>query len=150
MAPESAQEPPVAATPASEPTEEEKPPTAAEAAPATEPTATQPTEAETAAASTALGPNGRQPKRQRKAAPEAQEKKLSAIDAAARILGETGQPMTCPEMIGAMAARGYWTSPGGKTPHATLCSAVLREIKVKGEQSRFVKAAPGRFARRGA
>ncbi len=51
-------------------------------------------------------------------------------------------------MIGAMAIKGYWTSPGGQTPDATLCSAFLREIKAKVEQSRFVKAAPGRFAAR--
>jgi hypothetical protein len=27
-----------------------------------------------------------------------------------------------------------------------VCSAILREVTVKGEQSRFVKTAPGRFA----
>ncbi len=42
--------------------------------------------------------------------------KLSAIDAAAKVLGEAGRPMTCQEMIDAMAAKGYWHSPGGKTP----------------------------------
>ena len=30
-------------------------------------------------------------------------KKVSAIDAAARVLGEAKEPMTCPEMIKAMA-----------------------------------------------
>jgi hypothetical protein len=87
-------------------------------------------------------------KRQRKPKTEAEPKvkKPSALDAAAKVLGEAGTAMTCKEMIGAMAAKGYWTSPGGKTPDATLCSAILREINVKGEQSRFVKAAPGRFA----
>src|SRR5207248_11722487 len=39
--------------------------------------------------------------------------KLSALDAAAKVLGETGQAMTCKELIAAMAAKGYWTSPGG-------------------------------------
>jgi hypothetical protein len=73
-------------------------------------------------------------------------KKLSALDAAAKVLGETGQAMTCPEMIGAMAAKGYWTSPGGKTPQATLYSAVAREITTKGAHSRFVKADRGKFA----
>ena len=73
---------------------------------------------------------------------------MSAIDAAAKVLAETGTPMTCKELIGAMAAKGYWTSPGGKTPDATLNAAILREISVKGEQSRFVKPAPGRFALR--
>jgi hypothetical protein len=90
------------------------------------------------------------PKRQRKAkAPaEPKEKKLSAIDAAAKVLAEIGTPMSCKELIAGMAAKGYWTSPGGKTPDATLAAASLREIAVKGEQSRFVKPAPGRFALR--
>jgi hypothetical protein len=90
------------------------------------------------------------PKRPRKptAPAEPKEKKLSALDAAAKVLAETGTPMTCKELIVAMAAKGYWTSPGGATPHATLNAAILREIAVKGEQSRFVKPAPGRFALR--
>jgi hypothetical protein len=88
------------------------------------------------------------PKRQRKAPAESKEKKLSALDAAAKVLAEEGRPMTTKEMIGAMAIKGYWTSPGGKTPDATLYSAILREITTKGEQSRFVKSGPGHFARR--
>jgi hypothetical protein len=73
---------------------------------------------------------------------------VSAIDAAATVLGETGQAMTTQEMIEAMAAKGYWSSPGGKTPAATLYSSILRELDLKGEQARFVKAAPGRFSLR--
>src|SRR5262249_20901770 len=49
--------------------------------------------------------------------------KLSALDAAARVLGESRQAMSCPELIAAMAARGYWTSPAGRTPSATLHAA---------------------------
>ncbi len=79
-------------------------------------------------------------------ATEPVEKKASALDAAARVLSEKGVAMTCQELIGAMAAKGYWTSPGGKTPHATLYSAMLRELATKGDASRFRKAAPGRFA----
>ena len=56
----------------------------------------------------------------------AQPKKLSALDAAARVLGESGQAMNCQEMIEAMAAKGYWSSPGGKTPGATLYTAVTK------------------------
>jgi hypothetical protein len=74
------------------------------------------------------------------------EKKLSALDAAARVLAEAGQPMTCQEMIDAMAAKGYWSSPGGKTPAATLYSAILRELS-KGTESRFVKTERGKFTR---
>ncbi len=73
-------------------------------------------------------------------------KKLSALDAAARVLGEDGRPMTCKEMVGAMAARGYWSSPGGKTPDATLYAAILREIAAKGKDARFYKADRGQFA----
>ena len=51
-------------------------------------------------------------------------KKLSALDAAARVLEETGQAMRCTELIAAMAAKGYWTSPGGKTPEATLYTVI--------------------------
>jgi len=75
----------------------------------------------------------------------AKDKPLSALAAAARVLSENGQPMTCPELIQTMAAKGYWTSPAGKTPEATLYAAMQREIVVKKERSRFKKTAPGRF-----
>jgi hypothetical protein len=75
-----------------------------------------------------------------------EEKKLSALDAAARVLGETKRALSCSELIAAMATQGYWTSPGGKTPQATLSSAIQREIVMKKNQSRFKKTAPGRYA----
>ncbi len=83
-----------------------------------------------------------------KATPDgaAKAKKLSALDAAARVLGESGQAMTCKELIEAMAAKGYWTSPAGKTPHATLYAAILREITTKAKESRFTKTERGKFA----
>ena len=49
-----------------------------------------------------------------------------------------------------MSAKGYWTSPGGQTPHATLYAAILREINVKGSEARFQKTDRGRFALLGA
>jgi hypothetical protein len=73
--------------------------------------------------------------------------KLSALDAAAKVLAERGEPMGAAELIEEMAVRRYWTSPGGKTPAATLYSAILREIKLKGKDSRFKKTGPGKFAR---
>ena len=85
-------------------------------------------------------------------APAVQERtksgKLSALDAAAKVLQESGQPMTCQEMIDAMAKKGYWSSPGGRTPAATLYSAILRELKAKGDQCRFVQTERGKFARK--
>ena len=77
----------------------------------------------------------------------ADNKKLSALDAAAQVLAETGQPMACKEMIEAMAQKGYWSSPGGKTPASNLYSALTKEISTKGKESRFKKTDRGRFAR---
>jgi HB1/ASXL restriction endonuclease-like protein with HTH domain len=74
--------------------------------------------------------------------------RYSALDAAVLVLRETGQPMSCPELIEQMAAKGYWTSPQGKTPSSTLYAAIGREIKLKGAASRFVQTGPGRFAAR--
>jgi hypothetical protein len=75
------------------------------------------------------------------------EKKMSCLDAAAKLLTETDQPMTCQELIETIAAKGYWTSPAGKTPEATLYAAIVREIRTKKHQARFRKNGPGRFAR---
>jgi hypothetical protein len=71
--------------------------------------------------------------------------KLSALDAAAKVLQEAGKPMNCQEMIQTMAAKGYWTSPAGKTPASTLYSSILRELKAKAKQARFQKTARGQF-----
>jgi hypothetical protein len=78
----------------------------------------------------------------------AADRRLSAVDAAAKVLGETGGAMTTKELIGVMAARGYWTSPQGLTPHATLYAALLREIQAKGAASRFAKLGRGTFGLR--
>jgi HB1, ASXL, restriction endonuclease HTH domain len=74
-------------------------------------------------------------------------KKVSALDAAALVLQESGAAMNCQEMIAAMAGKGYWTSPGGKTPQATLYSALQREINTKGAAARFHKSGRGQFIR---
>ena len=86
------------------------------------------------------------------AAPEAKKPKaakperLSALDAAAKVLQEeAGEPMNARSLIEAMASKGLWTSPGGKTPHATLFAAITREITVKGKESRFQKSLKGHF-----
>jgi hypothetical protein len=70
---------------------------------------------------------------------------MSALDAAEKVLAESGKPMTTREMIEAMAAKGLWTSPGGATPDRTLYSAVLRELNLKGANARFVKSERGKF-----
>jgi hypothetical protein len=57
--------------------------------------------------------------------------------------------MNSREMIQALAAKKLWSSPGGKTPHATLYSAILREIIENGKDARFVKTERGKFAANG-
>ena len=81
-----------------------------------------------------------------KPAKEAAPKKLSAINAAAKVLTDAKEPMACKELIEAMEKKGLWTSPGGKTPSATLYSAILREINAKGKEARFKKTDRGHFA----
>jgi hypothetical protein len=71
--------------------------------------------------------------------------KLSCLDSAAKVLAEKKEPMTTREMIEAMAAKGLWSSPNGQTPAATLYSAILREMKTKGKESRFKKTDRGHF-----
>jgi hypothetical protein len=44
-----------------------------------------------------------------------------------------------------MAEKGLWTSPGGKTPAATLYSSILRELQTKGANARFKKVERGKF-----
>jgi hypothetical protein len=78
---------------------------------------------------------------------KARRTRMSALDAAAKVLEERGEAMTTGEMIEEMAARRYWKSPGGKTPAATLYSAILREINLKGKDARFKKTERGKFAR---
>ena len=51
-------------------------------------------------------------------------KKLSQIEAAIQVLAKAGEPMTTKQMVEAMAAKKLWSSPGGKTPAATLYASI--------------------------
>ena len=96
---------------------------------------------------TAKASEPKTPKAKTKAKPVvAKPKKVSAIDAAAKVLSESKKPLNCKELVEAMATAGLWQSPNGKTPHATLYSAILREINTKGKDARFVKSERGKFA----
>ena len=67
------------------------------------------------------------------------EKKVSLLDLAAKILADTGEALNCKELL-AKAKETGWVSTG-KTPEQTLYSGIFREIKEKGEASRFKKSA---------
>ena len=143
--PAPAEQVPAAEAPVAEPA-----PQAQEQTPSEQPTAEAPApepQATPADNGTEPAPAPEKPKRPRKVPAAPKEKKASALDAAARVLAEENRPMTCKEMIEVMAAKGYWSSPKGATPEATLSSAVLREMTTKGRTARFVKTERGKFAR---
>ena len=77
--------------------------------------------------------------------PKASSLKLGALEAAAQVLAKAEKPMGAKDLIAAMAEQHLWTSPTGKTPHATLSAAIHREIATKGEAARFKKADRGLF-----
>lgn len=82
---------------------------------------------------------------ERKPAAPAGERKLSLVNAAAAVLERSDEPMTVRRMIDAAKEQKLWEPGAGKTPEQTLYSAIMREIKAKGDASRFVKDARGHF-----
>jgi hypothetical protein len=76
---------------------------------------------------------------------EKKPKAMSGLDAAAKVLDESGEPLSVKQIVEAAEAKGYWKSPGGKTPSATIYSAIVREIIIRGQDARFRKAERGRF-----
>ena len=84
-----------------------------------------------------------------KSTPADGPKRLSALDAAAKVLAEAKAPLSCKQMMDAMTADGLWSpSQGGKTPANTLHAAIGAEIKKKGTDSRFEKVGRGQFGLR--
>ena len=102
----------------------------------------------TKAKKTEAAPAEAAPKAKKTKAAPAKESGMSALDAAAKVLAEEKKPMNVKELIAAMAAKDYWTSPGGKTPEATLAAAIGTEINKKGDSSRFARPEPGKFTLR--
>lgn len=71
-------------------------------------------------------------------------KRSSGLDAAAQVLAEAGEPLNCRQVVERMLAKGLWKT-GGKTPAATIYSALLRHIQKNGSKSRFRKTERGKF-----
>ena len=81
-----------------------------------------------------------------KAAKPAKAKRMSGLDAAAKVLVESKEPLAAQDIVKTMSEKGYWKSPGGKTPSSTIYAAMVREITEKGKDSRFKKVDRGMFA----
>ena len=88
------------------------------------------------------------PKKGTRRKPRASGNRMSALDAAAKVRAKAAEPLSARQLIERMAQKGYWTSPAGRTPWATLSAALQRAIKTKGKSSRFRKTGRGRFALR--
>jgi hypothetical protein len=88
------------------------------------------------------------PAKEKASAPKptaAKPKRMSGLDAAAAVLADSKEPLGCGEIFDRILKRKLWATKG-KTPAATLSAAILREVKVKGKESRFKKVGRGRFA----
>lgn len=68
----------------------------------------------------------------------------SLLNLAAKVLAEAGEPLGCQQMVERVLATRLWQTEG-KTPSATLYSAILREVTTRGEMSRFRKVDKGKF-----
>ena len=86
------------------------------------------------------------PTKAAKAARTSPKKGLSLLGAAAAVLERASGPMSVKAMIEEAKSAGLWSPTGGKTPEQTLYSAITREIKDKGGESRFRKEGRGLFA----
>lgn len=106
---------------------------------------TKPTPA-TRAAKAKPAPKGAKAKPQAaKPAPAKPACRLSGLSAAAQVLAEAKAPMNAQAIVQTMLDQGLWKT-GGKTPHATIYAAMIREIAAKGKDARFRKVGRGTFA----
>ena len=80
-----------------------------------------------------------------KATPKEKKPRLSLLNLAADVLAASGEPMDCKAIVEKVLAGGKWSTKG-KTPAATLYSAIIREIAAKGPAARFRKTERGKFA----
>lgn len=72
-------------------------------------------------------------------------RKPGILGLAAEVLAKSKEPMTCAAIVEKVLAQKLWVT-AGKTPAATLYAAIIRDIRSKGKDSRFVKTERGLFA----
>ena len=77
---------------------------------------------------------------------DAPRKGLSLLSAAAAVLEQSDEPLSVKAIIAKAKESGLWTPGSGKTPEQTLYSAIIREMRDKGETARFRKEGRGLFA----
>ena len=77
-------------------------------------------------------------------AEKAGNRKPGLLTLAAAVLKDAAAPMDCKTIVEKILAKGDWLTKG-KTPAATLYSAIIREIAAKGTEARFRKVERGQF-----
>ena len=77
---------------------------------------------------------------------DAPRRGLSLLSAAAAVLEQSDEPLSVKAIIAKAKESGLWTPGSGKTPEQTLYSAIIREMRDKGETARFRKEGRGLFA----
>lgn len=88
------------------------------------------------------GTSKRKPKAKGSSKPK-RERRLSGLNLAADIVAKAKEPLNAKTIADRAIAAGWQTS--GKTPHATLYAAIIREIAAKGKDARFRKTDRGLF-----
>ena len=72
--------------------------------------------------------------------------RMTCLDAAHAVLVRINRPLRVRELIEQMADRDLWQSPAGATPESTVTSAIIREMKKRGSESRFQRVDRGFYA----
>jgi restriction system protein len=72
---------------------------------------------------------------------------MDSLDASEKVLQETGQPLHYKEITNRILSQNYWQTEG-KTPDQTVNARIAVDIKKRGDNSRFVRTAPGVFGLR--
>jgi len=71
-------------------------------------------------------------------------KPMSGLDAAAKVLTDAKTALNAKEILQQIQEQNLWKT-NGKTPHATLYAAIIREIARKKHEARFRRAEKGKF-----
>ena len=84
-------------------------------------------------------------KKAKAATPKQPKEGMSALDAAHKVLVKIGTALTVRQITELIQEKGYCPNLKGATPHLTISSAIQREVKGKGSESRFYKDGKGLF-----
>ena len=71
--------------------------------------------------------------------------KMSGVEAAYKVLSESDKPMNARQICEMALDLGYW-EPQGSTPEASISTAIIIEMRKRGDNARFERVGRGLFA----